>query len=293
MKILVALSAVLASLALGGAASASAAETASTGAGSPTSTAAAVTARAQLTGFECVKAVDTAARAVGVTAVMRPVTGTAHMQIRFELLVRTPGSGGYSQVNGAHLGVWLSPTPATLGQRRGDVWNVPDEVAELPAPATYKYRVSYRWIGRGGRVIASATKLSSLCSEPQLEPDLTASALSVNEMLLAPKDDRFSALIGNIGATAAGPFAVQLVYTHDGSTETAQKTIDRLKGHAFNGISFTGPLCDAGTAVTITVDPTDQIVVYSRSQASVTVTCPAPASSSAARARGSLSSVER
>ena len=171
MKSLRALIAVLVSLAVGGAASAS-----------PAAAASGAAPRSALTNFECVKAVDAAARAVGVTAVMRPLGGTEHMQMRVELLEKVPGSGGYSAVSGQHFGAWLSPTPPTLGQRPGDVWNVPDEVAELPAPATYKFRVSYRWIGRSGRVIQTTTRVSPLCQQPQLEPDLTVSNLAIAQV---------------------------------------------------------------------------------------------------------------
>ena len=44
---------------------------------------------AQLTSYVCQKALDPASRAISITAVMRPITGTEKMPMRFQLLKRT------------------------------------------------------------------------------------------------------------------------------------------------------------------------------------------------------------
>src|SRR5271165_3447600 len=64
--------------------------------------------RAQLRNFLCARALDPPARAVSVTAVMRPVAGTQHMQMDFVLLEKA-GAGAWSSVAGPHFGVWISP----------------------------------------------------------------------------------------------------------------------------------------------------------------------------------------
>src|SRR5205807_3462613 len=76
--------------------------------------------RSQLTGFACTHALDPSDRAIGVQAVMRPLTGTRRLAIRFELLKRPLGQPAQT-VAGGDLGLWKTPPEPTLGQRSGDV----------------------------------------------------------------------------------------------------------------------------------------------------------------------------
>jgi hypothetical protein len=121
--------------------------------------------RATLTDFACHQARQPFMRAISTTAVMRPITGTERMGLRFELLSKTPGSGRFVEADGAGLGTWIYPTdPPTLGQRPGDVWRLQKPVTNLPA-AIYRFRVSFRWFGAGGTVLATAVKLSQRCDQ--------------------------------------------------------------------------------------------------------------------------------
>ncbi|MDQ6605509.1 MAG: hypothetical protein M3Z06_03065, partial [Actinomycetota bacterium] len=127
--------------------------------------------RAQLRNLICRKALDPRARAVSITAVMRPVPGTQKLELRFELSSRTAGVGVFRQLSGTGLGTWITPTEPTLGRRAGDVWRVHHPVADLSAPAAYRFRVDFRWLGAHGKVLSSATKTSGTCLQPELRPD--------------------------------------------------------------------------------------------------------------------------
>jgi hypothetical protein len=88
------------------------------------------------------------------------------MQLMFVLQRRLAGRSGFSSVRGSELGNWLSPVNPTLGQLPSDVWNVKKPVVNLPGPATYRFRVTFRWVGSSG-VIGNQTRLSPLCTQPR------------------------------------------------------------------------------------------------------------------------------
>ncbi len=236
--------------------------------------------RSELIDPLCQVALDPAGRVVSVTAVMRPLQGTQKLAVEFQLFERASGTAAWTLISDpvvdAHLGVWITPPDATLGQRPGDVWNVPFEVANLAAPAAYRFSVEFRWTGLHGRVLGLLTRVSGACKQPELRPDLTVSSVAVSQDPAHPRRDQFAAVIGDDGLTGAGPFTLQLTYTHDQLAVTDSVTVAHIGPHVSRTLQLTGQLCDAGTDVTVTADPDDQIDVYSRSQASLTVICPAP-----------------
>jgi hypothetical protein len=122
--------------------------------------------RAGLDGFVCKRASDALDRVIAVVGVMRPVTGTQRMEMRFVLQRRAPGAALFTPVRGGDLGHWRQPDPTTLGQRPNDVWRLRKLVANLPGPATYRFRVSFRWLGASG-VLSNSALTSSTCTEPQ------------------------------------------------------------------------------------------------------------------------------
>jgi hypothetical protein len=122
--------------------------------------------RASLQFFVCQPAANQLSRVVGVTAVMRPIPGTQRMQLMFVLQRRLAGRSGFSSVRGRDLGNWLSPVNPTLGQLPSDVWRVNKPVVNLPGPATYRFRVTFQWVGSSG-VIGDQTRLSQLCTQPR------------------------------------------------------------------------------------------------------------------------------
>src|SRR5579864_5965294 len=121
--------------------------------------------RAALEGFVCQRSTNHFDRAIEVVGVMRPLTGTQAMAMKFVLLRRQDVGGHYDPVRGRDLDRWLTPTPATLGQRPSDVWRLDKLVVNLPAPAVYRFRVSFRWTGTSGTAIGRTELVSPLCSQ--------------------------------------------------------------------------------------------------------------------------------
>jgi hypothetical protein len=125
--------------------------------------------RTVLENFGCQRSSDSLNRSISVTAVMRPVSGTERMAMKFELLRKRPHSPTWVEVsspNPTDLGKWTHPTkPPTLGQRPGDRWTVITPVVNLAAPSAYRFRVSFRWLGSGGHVLGTVVMLSKLCEQ--------------------------------------------------------------------------------------------------------------------------------
>jgi hypothetical protein len=122
--------------------------------------------RAILNGFVCRTSATALNRAISITAVMRPVSGTERMALKFELQRRAAGTASFADVSGGDLGKWIYPAdPPTLGTRPDDVWKLDKQVVNL-ASAVYRFRVTFRWIGAGGSVLGTAVRRSPRCDQP-------------------------------------------------------------------------------------------------------------------------------
>ena len=230
--------------------------------------------RAQLRSFSCQRALDPANRSVSVTAVMRPVASTEHMALRFDLLGSTPGTAP-RPVKAGDLGVWLSPSNPTLGQRPGDVWNLQKPVVALAAPATYRFKVQFRWTGSQGQVLGTAVRYSARCKQVELRPDLAVTSIAVSAIAGQPNYDLYTAQIANDGNSGAGPFEVMFASADGATVET--HTIRFLRAHDAKTESFVGPVCTSTTDPTITADSTSEVDDLNRANNSLQATCPAAA----------------
>ena len=114
---------------------------------------------ASLSAFVCHTASNRLNRSIEVRGTMQPLPATANMKMRFELLQRLPGYA-FRQVHGGDLGTWKFPRPP-LGK-----WAVIKQVVSLPAPAVYRFRVNFVWVGHAGQTIGSQTLLSPRCRQP-------------------------------------------------------------------------------------------------------------------------------
>ncbi len=231
--------------------------------------------RDQLRSFVCQKALDPPARAVSIQAVMRPVSGTEKLQMRFDLMRRSKLGAPFRLVRGRLLGSWVSPQEPSLGQRPGDVWIVNHPVVDLPAPATYRFRVSFRWTGSSGQQLSSAVLTSANCYEPELRADLLVRSVTVTR--LASGNDAYVADIANRGLTAAGPVEVDL----DGvGSSTVAQTLGMVGPRSTARQRFVAPPCTAGSSLSVTVDPEHAIDEYDFTNNTLTMRCPASSPSS-------------
>lgn len=232
-------------------------------------------AKAKLRANLCQRSLDPGQRMVSVTAVMRPVAGTRSMQLRFDLLTRTSGSPVFTAVHGGDLGTWISPSEPTLGRRAHDVWVLHHPVADLPAPAAYRFQVSFRWIGAHKRVLGTIVRNGHRCYEPELRPDLQVQGVTVTPNAKGTKD-RYDATIENGGLTAAGPFIVDFTYQDPdtGTPVVVPANVPGLGRHQSVVLHFVGPLCKPTAPPTIQVDPAGQVTDYNTANNDYQVVCP-------------------
>jgi CARDB protein len=224
--------------------------------------------RAELHGLICRRAAEPPARVVAITAVMRPMSGTVRMALRFELERRTDRTGSFHTLSGRQLGQWVSPANPTLGQNAADVWMLKQNVVNLPGPAFYRFRVWFRWTGTGGRVLNSAMRVSSSCYQPPPQPDLGVRSIAIKA--LGNGEDQYTAVIHNGGAAASGAFAVAL----ERAGAAAQRQVsDPLGPGATKPEVFTAPACASGSNVTVVADPGGQLADANRDNNAMTVAC--------------------
>ena len=228
----------------------------------------------QLRSFVCQKALDPPARAVSVQAVMRPLTGTSKMQMKFELMRQTKPHTRFVAVHGRGLGTWISPTDPTLGQQAGDVWILNHPVVNLAAPVTYKFKVVFKWIGAQGQTLGMATQASPTCYQPELRADLLVRSLSVTPITSGPAAGQWAyvALIANRGLTGAGP--VEVVFAN-GSSVPVPATVAWVGAKSTVRQRFVSAPCASGTTLTVTVDPNQSIDEYDYANNALTLACPA------------------
>jgi hypothetical protein len=246
--------------------------------GAGTARAASTQPLAALTDLTCHHALDPRNRSVSSTALIRPVAGTAKEAVNFHLIRRTRG-GTPESVSGPGLGGWL--TKSFAGQPV-DLWRVIHTVADLSAPASYRFSVSFRWIGSSGQILARATRASRSCHQPELRPNLEVVKITVGSDLANAAEDYYTAQIRDAGATGAGPFRVEL--SDQGQVD--RHRVAHIDPHQTLSVRLAGPACSSTDPPTVTADPAHRVDVYSRAQASLTATCPAPTSPSGSTAGG-------
>jgi hypothetical protein len=230
--------------------------------------------RSQLSNFSCHTALDPLDRSVSAKVVMRPLAGTQKLQLKFDLLVSHDGTRTRAAVHVGNLGTWLTPRNPTLGRLSGDVWKFQKSVVELDAPASYQFKVSFRWLGAHGSVLATAVRYTRSCRQRELRPDLEVSSITVSSVSGHPNQNLYSAVVRNAGATMAGPFDVQFV------PGPQYQTIQRLNPYSNRTVSFVGPpLCASAEPPTITADSAHQVDDLNRSNDSSSAICPATTTS--------------
>jgi hypothetical protein len=228
--------------------------------------------RARVTGLMCQHALDPPARAVSITAVMRPLRGTQRMEMRFQLLRKFKGAGTYASVTGGDLGTWVSPSTPTLGQRPGDVWKLKKPIVGLAAPASYRFRVSFQWLAAHGHVLGTSVRESGVCFQPELRPDPLVQSITVEPVVGRPHVNRYVAVIRNAGASDTGPF--EILFTPGGALPVQTVSVPDLAAHSKLVKAFLGPLCSNAAATTVTVDPEDKVDDRNRLNNSMTAVCP-------------------
>jgi hypothetical protein len=110
--------------------------------------------------LQCVTAVAQAERSATFAAAMMSIPGSARMEIRVEVLERTPAEASFRAVTAPGLGMWRSSVPGVKAFR------VLKQVTNLSAPAFYRGAVRFRWLSARGHLLKSAELRTPRCEQP-------------------------------------------------------------------------------------------------------------------------------
>jgi CARDB len=228
--------------------------------------------RSALGAIACRQAINPLAREVSLQATMRPLAGTRSLEIRFALSISSPGHPA-APVVASGLGQWLMPSDPTLGRRPGDIWKLSKAVYDIGA-GSYRFAVSFRWLGAKGTVLKTVTRDSSSCTIKELRPDLVVRSVKVIPVGGGQSRDRYEAVIANRGHSASGPFSVLFEPGVVGASSQTRQAHSLPAGKRLK-VRFTGPACQAASPPTVVADPAGGVDDSQRSNNALTVTCPA------------------
>jgi len=219
---------------------------------------------------------DTAAeRSATFSATVDAVPGTSTMSVAFDLYEQTTTTSPYVAVSAAGFGLWQSSNRAIAS------FTANENVVDLPAPASFRALVRYRWLSRSGHVIRRAERVTKACVETAPEPDLFIVQITHAAGSPARTTELYNVAIRNRGPGSADPFEVAFSV---GATPLADQQVAGLAPRSGTTVQFSGPRCTAGSTITAQIDPANAISEPSNPSRRITLTCGAPSGATAASA---------
>jgi hypothetical protein len=204
-------------------------------------------------------------RVAAFTGSMPAIKGTRRMSMRFDLLARTGSATAFAALKVPGLGVWQKSTPGRPG---GFVFT--QRVQALAAPGAYKAVIRFRWYGKGGRLLRTATRETASCKQPDQRPDLQVGSLTATPGP-APDQATYALQVANAGRGPAGAFDVLLSIS--GPDLPAQR-VTELEAGAATTLTFVAPRCAPGATVRVTVDARGEVSEADEADDVVERTCP-------------------
>jgi hypothetical protein len=216
---------------------------------------------------DCVQTTVAGGRSATFEARARATADTERMQVRFTLQARADAEGGgWRRVVHPAFDEWIGSAP---GVRK---YSFARTVRNLSAPAAYRAVVRFRWLDEEGEVLRTARAVSPACRQPDLRPDLAATAVDV-QPAADPASRRYAVTVRNGGRTTAGPFKVGL---RVGDVELDPLAVSGLAAGESRTVSINGPACVPGDQLNVTVDPEDSVDERGEDDNLLAATCPAP-----------------
>ena len=183
---------------------------------------------------------------------MPSIAGTKRMWMRFDLYARVAPATEFSAVKAPKLGVWQKSAAGKVSS--GFVFT--QRVQGLTAPGSFRAHVRFRWYGKGGKLLRSATRDSATCRQPDQRADLRAGTLDAARGP-QPGQATYVLEVRNDGHTAAGAFDV--VLTLGDAEQPPQRVSAGLAAGAGATVTFVAPLCAPGSTLRFEVDAEDEV----------------------------------
>ncbi len=108
---------------------------------------------------QCLTSATQAERSATFAGEMSALPGTVKMEMRVEVLERTPGDVAYRMVVAPGLGVWRMSAPGVKQ------YTYLKQVTNLSAPAFYRGAIRFRWLGAKGRLLKTAVLRTRRCEQ--------------------------------------------------------------------------------------------------------------------------------
>lgn len=142
-------------------------------------------------------------RLASFVASMPAVARADRMRIRMELERRVPGERLYRRIKAPGFGVWERSDPGVAG------FVFRKRVTGLPAPASYRALVHFRWIAKDGTTVRRARARTAACEQPDLRPNLVPGALTAI-LDVQPGIAIYTLSVRNAGRSTASAFSVRV-----------------------------------------------------------------------------------
>jgi hypothetical protein len=204
-------------------------------------------ARARVTA--CKASLDQASRSLTVDASMHSLQQGDRMQLRFDLFRKAQGKKSFRKLAGPGLGTWNPATPGV------DRFRFRKPIQNLPAASTYYVRVAYRWLDGHDVVYARTVRLTGLCFQPDLRPDLRVAGIS-SIRRVGPGEFVYNAVLRNAGRTASHDFDALLMV---GGLPRSTVNVAGLAAGERRAVDLTGPRCEPGATARVELDPDNRI----------------------------------
>jgi len=217
------------------------------------------------------------ARVAIVGTSMRPLPNGRRLAVRVSLWQRLQGGRWTQRTDVPGLGAWIVPSDPLLGTRPGDVFKYRQSVGRLVVPASYRFRVSFRWSNAAGAVVRTAALTTAACREPDLRPDLLLDGVQATPSPRGGGLVRYAVTVRNAGRSAAPRTLVAATLPGDAAPNARKRPVPGLAPGQSAVVTFTGAGCAAGAQpASFVVDPANAIDESNESNDELAATCPAP-----------------
>jgi hypothetical protein len=115
----------------------------------------------------CVNAAEQTERSATFGGEMSMIPGSAKMEMRIDVLERTPTEPAFHIVSAPGLGVWRWAAPGVKTYR------YLKEVTNLAAPAYYRGSVRFRWVNAKGKLVKAYELRTPRCIQTPPPPKQT------------------------------------------------------------------------------------------------------------------------
>jgi CARDB len=189
------------------------------------------------------------------------------MEMRFDVYVKTPTEPAWKLVTAPDLGIWNRAKAGTTQ------YKFRQKAVNLSAPASYKARVTFRWLGPGKGDKTVKVKTSKVCQQTDPRPNLRVVRLDATP--LKGSMANYQVVIRNTGGSAAtGPSGFDVAVAVDRVAQPSKNVLGLRPGELVQ-VNIRAPRCVQGGTVRAQVDPDHRIDQSDRADDVLELPCPA------------------